>query len=39
MHIRVIGKELLHQLRVLGREVIQNDMDLLSGMAAGDDFA
>jgi len=37
MYLGVIGKEILHQLRFVGREVIQNDVDLFSGRAAAND--
>ena len=37
MYVGVIGNEILHQLRFVGREVIQNDVDLFSWRAAAND--
>jgi hypothetical protein len=37
MYVGVIGNEILHQLRFVGREVIQNDVDLYSWRAAAND--
>ena len=37
MYVGVIGKEILHQLGFVCREVIQNDMDLFSRRATAND--
>jgi len=39
LQVAVIGKEIPHQLRFMGRQVVQNDMDVLPGWATGDDLA
>jgi hypothetical protein len=39
LHVGMIGKEILHELRFMGRQVVQNDVDFLLGWATGDDLA
>lgn len=38
VQVPMIGKEVLHQLGFMRRQVIQNDVDLLFGRATGNDF-
>ena len=38
IHVRMVGQEVLHELGLMGRKVIENDVDLLFGLASGDDF-